>query len=63
MMHTLAWNIGGTKGCVRTSVNSGLSEDGVHVNAAGQFKFYKSFRGAVLYAAKQCRPKFDSDSQ
>lgn len=32
-----------------------LCPDGVHVNPAGQFKLYKSIRGAVLYAAKQCR--------
>ena len=28
--------------------------DGTHMNPAGQFKLYKSIRGALTFAAKQC---------
>lgn len=45
------------------SIASLLSADGVHVNPAGQFKLYKSIRGAILYACRQCQPQSDSRSK
>lgn len=35
-----------------------LASDGTHLNTAGQFKLYKSIRGALIFASKQCsRPR------